>query len=90
MVDPKLIDSKALGAIPVTSLSGGTKTLILIYNEPQQIFIAPTCGDNCAKWFLKIAKEKRSNARMDDKVILERESWWKETLQSKAFGYNEN
>lgn len=60
MVDPKLIDSKALGAIPVTSLSGGTKTLILIYNEPQQIFIAPTCGDNCAKWFLKIAKEKRS------------------------------
>lgn len=30
------------------------------------------------------------NARIDDKVILERESWWKETLQSRAFGYNEN
>ena len=30
------------------------------------------------------------NARIDDKVILERETWWKETLQSRVFGYNEN
>lgn len=30
------------------------------------------------------------NARVDDHVILERESWWKETLQSRAFGYNSN
>lgn len=30
------------------------------------------------------------NARVDDKVILERESWWKETLQSRDFGYNHN
>lgn len=30
------------------------------------------------------------NARIDDKVILERESWWKETLQSRTFGYNAN
>lgn len=30
------------------------------------------------------------NARIDDKVILERESWWKETLQSRVFGYNDN
>lgn len=30
------------------------------------------------------------NARIDDKVILERETWWKETLQSRLFGYNEN
>lgn len=26
----------------------------------------------------------------DDKVILERESWWKEVLGSRTFGYNEN
>ncbi len=26
----------------------------------------------------------------DDKVILERESWWKEVLLSRTFGYNEN
>ena len=30
------------------------------------------------------------NARVDDHVILDRESWWKETLQSKTFGYNDN
>lgn len=30
------------------------------------------------------------NARMDDNYILKRESWWKETLRSREFGYNEN
>ena len=30
------------------------------------------------------------NAKVDDHVILERESWWKETLQSKKHGYNAN
>lgn len=30
------------------------------------------------------------NARIDDSVVLERESWWKETLQSRKFGYNRN
>ena len=30
------------------------------------------------------------NARVDDHVILDRESWWKETLQSRTFGYNDN
>ncbi len=30
------------------------------------------------------------NARMDDNYVLERESWWKETLQSKKWGYNSN
>ena len=30
------------------------------------------------------------NARVDDRVILDRESWWKETLQSRTFGYNDN
>lgn len=30
------------------------------------------------------------NAKIDDHVILERESWWKETLQSRQWGYNSN
>lgn len=30
------------------------------------------------------------NSKVDDKVILTRESWWKETLQSRRFGYNSN
>lgn len=30
------------------------------------------------------------NAKIDDHFILERESWWKNTLQSRSFGYNDN
>ena len=30
------------------------------------------------------------NSQIDDSVILERESWWKQVLQSKEFGYNQN
>lgn len=30
------------------------------------------------------------NSRVDDSVILARESWWKETLKSREFGYNAN
>ena len=30
------------------------------------------------------------NAKIDDKVILDRELWWKETLKTKRFGYNSN
>lgn len=30
------------------------------------------------------------NARVDRKIIIERESWWKETLGSRAFGLNAN
>ena len=30
------------------------------------------------------------NSKVDDNYILERESWWKDTLQSRTFGYNAN
>src|SRR5574344_436498 len=30
------------------------------------------------------------NARIDDNYVLSRESWWKETLKSRYFGYNYN
>lgn len=30
------------------------------------------------------------NAKVDKHIILARESWWKETLQSRKFGYNSN
>ncbi len=53
-----VIDSPVLGKIPPLNLSGGVKTLILIANVPDKIFNASTCGDNCAKWLLKMSKEK--------------------------------
>ena len=30
------------------------------------------------------------NGRIDDKIVLRRESWWKEVLQSRQHGYNAN
>lgn len=52
------INSPVLGQIPPERLSGGVKTLLLMLNEPDKIFNATTCGDNCAKWILEIRKQK--------------------------------
>lgn len=58
VIDSGVIDSPVLGKIPPLGLSGGVKTLILVKFNPDKIFNASTCGDNCAKWFLKIAKQE--------------------------------
>lgn len=52
------IDSPYLGVIPPTDLSGGVKTLILIDKVQDKVFNASNCGDNCAKWLLKIAENR--------------------------------
>ena len=56
VLDSGVIDSPVLGKIPPVGLSGGVKTLILVKFEKDKIFNASTCGDNCAKWLLKIAE----------------------------------
>ena len=58
VMDSGVIDSPVLGKIPPLSLSGGVKTLILVKFEPGKVFNASTCGDNCAKWLLKIAEDE--------------------------------
>lgn len=59
VVSPHLIESPVLGGIPVTGISGGVKTLILVSHDTSgHIFNASTCGDNCAKWLLKIGEMK--------------------------------
>ena len=58
VLDSGVIDSPVLGKIPPLGLSGGVKTLILVLFEPRKIFNASTCGDNCAKWLLKIAADE--------------------------------
>jgi hypothetical protein len=55
---PHVIESPVLGAISPRELSGGVKTLILINKETGKIFNASTCGDNCAKWLLKMGTER--------------------------------
>lgn len=57
VIDAQLIKSPVLGMIPPTALSGGAKTLLLIKNYPDKVFNASTCGDNCAKFILELAKE---------------------------------
>lgn len=56
VLGPRVIDSPVLGGISPRELSGGVKTLISIYKAPGKIFNASACGDNCAKWILKIGE----------------------------------
>lgn len=58
VLDNAVIDSPVMGKIPPLSLSGGVKTLILMANVPDRIFNASTCGDNCARWILKMAETR--------------------------------
>lgn len=58
VIGPNLIQSPVFGAMSPDRLSGGTKTLILIDNDDEHIFNAIYCGDNCAKYLLKIAENK--------------------------------
>ncbi|MCD7834288.1 MAG: DUF4869 domain-containing protein [Lachnospiraceae bacterium] len=60
----RCIQSRVLGMIPPESLSGGTKTLLLMINDDTRIFNASTCWDNCAKWILKIAEKKDLTIRL--------------------------
>lgn len=58
VIDEKTISSPVLGNIPPVQLSGGVKALLLMKNYPGKVFNASNCGDNCAKWILKLAEEK--------------------------------
>ena len=59
VISSHLIDSPVLGPISVKELSGGVKTLILMaFDESGRIFNASACGDNCAKWIIKISESK--------------------------------
>ena len=59
VIGAHLIESPVLGPISVKELSGGVKTLMLMaFDEKDLIFNASACGDNCAKWILKISQMK--------------------------------
>ena len=60
---------------------GGNKELIALVREKGLEYVQ--------QHFLYSILENY-NARIDDHVVLKRESWWKETLQSRKFGYNDN
>ena len=59
VISSRLIDSPLLGPISPRELSGGVKTLMLMtFDGSGRIFNASVCGDNCAKWILKIGQKK--------------------------------
>lgn len=65
----------------VTDGHGGNKELIELVKKE---------GFDYVKEYFQYSILENYNAKVDDDVILERESWWKKTLQSKSFGYNSN
>ena len=59
VVNSRIIDSPVLGPITPKELSGGVKTLMLLaFDDSGKIFNGSACGDNCAKWILKIAETR--------------------------------
>ena len=60
---------------------GGNKELIALIKEK---------GFDYVKQYFQYSILENYNAKVDDHVILKRETWWKEVLQSRQFGYNSN
>lgn len=60
---------------------GGNKELIALVRKK---------GLEYVQQYFQYSILENYNARIDDHVVLKRESWWKETLQSRKFGYNDN
>lgn len=59
VISAHLIESPVLGPISPKELSGGVKTLLLMaFDDSRKVFNASVCGDNCAKWILKLGREK--------------------------------
>lgn len=58
VVSAHVIESPVLGAITPKDLSGGVKVLILMSKDDSFVYNLSNCGDNCAKWVLKIAEQK--------------------------------
>ena len=58
VISAHIIESPVLGAITPRELSGGVKVLILMLKDDSFIYNMSNCGDNCAKWILRIAENK--------------------------------
>lgn len=60
---------------------GGNVELKLLFEDK---------GFNHFKNHFQFSILENYNAKVDDRLILERESWWKDILQTRRFGYNLN
>ncbi len=58
VISAHIIESPILGPITPKELSGGVKVLILMLKDDSFVYNLTNCGNNCAKWVLKIAEQK--------------------------------
>lgn len=58
VISAHIIESPVFGAITPKELSGGVKVLILMLKDDSFVYNMSNCGNNCAKWILKIAERK--------------------------------
>ena len=65
----------------ITNGHGGNKDLVNLVKEK---------GFNYIKQNFQYSILENYNSKVDDKFILLRESWWKEILKTRKFGYNRN
>ena len=65
----------------VSNGHGGNKELVELVNKE---------GFDYIKKNFQYSILENYNAKTDDGLVLRRESWWKEALQSRRFGYNSN
>lgn len=56
VISQYLIISPVLGPISYEKLSGGVKTLIMLYKKPELKMWATSCGDNCMSLLFQIGK----------------------------------
>lgn len=72
----QLIQSPVLGLIPPERLSGGVKALIMLLKQPELLIWATACGDNCAKWIVKISEMQ------DITIVLEHIMWFPDDFRA--------
>lgn len=65
----------------VKTLHGGNKKLRRIVEEK---------GEDHIKNYYQYSILENYNAKVSDDFVLKREAWWKEVLQSRTYGYNDN
>lgn len=92
------------GVYLITDITNGKKYVGSAYGENMILarwrsYVKNGNGGNVGLKFLDFDYIKKSfrysildiyKSTIDDQVIIERESWWKEVLQSRKYGYNEN
>ena len=85
---PECILSPVLRQIPPIRLSGGTKAVILMKYVPERIINASNCGNNCAKWILKLGRENDLTINLHHIMEFEEENFEIEILNNRSIVHN--